>query len=83
MTYRVVWDSPAERDLTAIWLSSRMRHAIRESADRIDALLARNPHSCGESRDAGLRMMFEGRLGILFTVNDQRQEVRVMSVWVI
>jgi plasmid stabilization system protein ParE len=83
MTYRVVWDPPAERDLTAIWLSSRMRHAVRESADRIDASLARNPHDCGESRDAGMRMMFEGRLGILFTVHDERREVRVLSVWTI
>ena len=83
MNYEVVWDPPAERDLIEIWLSSRMRHAIRASADQIDAALERNPHDCGESRDEGERMMFEGRLGILFEVRDEQREVRVLSVWTI
>jgi hypothetical protein len=29
-----------------------MRQAIRDAADHIDAVLAHNPHDCGESRDA-------------------------------
>jgi hypothetical protein len=60
-----------------------MRHAIRDSADRIDAALERSPYDCGESREPGKRMMFEGRLGVRFEVRDEQREVRVLSIWTI
>jgi hypothetical protein len=81
MKYTVVWDSPAERELTQMWLGSRMRHAIKEAADRIDAALQRSPHDCGESRDAGRRIMLEPPVGILFAVDESERRVRVVSVW--
>ena len=81
MKYLVIWDSPAERDLTQMWLGSRMRHAIKDAADRMDAALQRNPHDCGESRDAGRRMMLEPPVGILFTVDEDQRRGSVLSVW--
>jgi len=81
MRYRVVWEPPAERDLTELWLGSRMRHAIGRAADQIDAVLQWKPHECGESREAGRRVMFLWPLGISFRIDEDQQEVRVISVW--
>ena len=66
MKYTVVWTEAAERRLTQLWLSSRMRHAIRDAADQIDILLEGNPAECGESRDRGQRMLLLPPLGVLF-----------------
>jgi hypothetical protein len=81
MTYDVIWDPPTERDLTQLWLASRMRHAIRDAVDRIDAALQWDPHNCGESRDAGRRVMHEAPVGVLFTIDEDRRQVRVEAVW--
>lgn len=81
MTYDVIWDPPTERDLTQLWLASRMRHAIRDAADRIDVALRRDPHNCGESRDAGRRVMHDAPVGVIFTIDDNQRRVRVETVW--
>jgi hypothetical protein len=64
-----------------LWLASRLRHAIRSAADQIDAALARDPNQCGESRDSGHRIMLVSPLGVLFHVDENRRQVRVLSVW--
>jgi hypothetical protein len=71
----------AERRLAELWLASRMRSLIRVAANKIDFALARHPQDCGESREAGRRIMFEWPLGALVEVDDTRLEVRVLSVW--
>ena len=81
MNFTVVWTPMAERRLTQLWLATRMRHAIKDATDQIDAALGRSPHECGESRDVGRRMMFVWPLGVLFEVNDDQRQVRVLSVW--
>ena len=81
MRYAVVWNEVAERRLTHLWLGSRMRHAIKEAADRIDAALQRDPHNCGESREAGRRVMHEAPLGVMFTIDDSQRQVHVEAVW--
>jgi hypothetical protein len=81
MIYTIVWDIDAERELTRIWLSSRFRHAIRDAADQIDAALRQNPNQCGESRDAGRRIMLVSPRGVLFHVDESQRQVRVLSVW--
>jgi len=81
MNYTVVWTPAAERRLTQLWLGSRARTEIRRAADGIDAALARNPHDCGESRDAGRRIVLEYPIGVLVEVNDRKRLVRVLSAW--
>ena len=81
MKHIVVWEPSAERDLTEMWLRSRMRHAINRAADQIDVELERDPHDCGESRDGGRRVMFVWPLGASFKAGENEQEVRVISVW--
>jgi hypothetical protein len=81
MKYAVVWMPVAEQRLTQLWLGSRMRHAISDAADQIDAALERNPHDCGESRDGDRRVMHKQPLGVLFEINDDGRQVRVLSVW--
>jgi hypothetical protein len=58
-----------------------MRTEIRRAADEIDAALARNPHACGESRDAGRRIVLTYPLGILVEIDDVQRQVRVLSAW--
>jgi hypothetical protein len=81
MKYEVVWEPSAERDLTEIWLRSRLRHAINRAVDHIDAELERDPYACGESREANRRVMFVWPLGVSFTIDEKQKEVRVISVW--
>jgi len=81
MNYTVIWDLSAERDLTSMWLASRMRHAIRDAADRIDAMLQWNPSDCGESREGQRRVMHIWPLGVNFEIDEPRRRVRVTAVW--
>lgn len=81
MNYLVTWDPPAERDLTSMWLASRMRHAIKDAADRTDAMLARSPQDCGESREGNARVMLIWPLGVNFEVDEPQRHVRVTAVW--
>jgi len=81
MNYEVVWNAVAEHRLTQLWLSSRLRLAIRSAADRIDAMLALNPHDCGESRAGQERVMLVWPLGIYFEIDELGRRVRVTAVW--
>jgi plasmid stabilization system protein ParE len=81
MRFVVVWEPPAEQDLTAIWLSSRFRYSINQAVDQIEAELKRNPHESGESRDGKRRIMIAWPLGVSFEIDETRREVRVISVW--
>jgi hypothetical protein len=58
-----------------------MRHAISRAADQIDVELTRNPHDCGESREDARRVMYVWPLGVSFDTDDDRSEIRVISVW--
>jgi hypothetical protein len=58
-----------------------MRHAISRAADQIDAELTHNPYDCGESREDARRVMHVWPLGVSFDIDDDRREIRVISVW--
>lgn len=81
MKYSVVWSSEAERQLTQLWLGSRMRSEIANAANEIDAMLAQNPHECGESRDATRRFVLTYPLGVIIDISDLDRLVRVLSIW--
>ena len=81
MKYGVVYESSAERDLTEIWLRSRLRYAITQAADRIDAELSSNPRGCGESREGDRRVLYVWPMGVSYKIDEDQQRVRVISVW--
>lgn len=81
MSYVVVWEPSAERDLTELWLSSRIRHDLNLAANQIDIDLAHHPQDCGESRDEDRRVMFVWPLGVSYRVDESHREVRITSVW--
>src|SRR5580765_6320207 len=57
MSWKVVWKPEAERRLTSIWLSDRMRQRITDATHEIDAVLATDPLNAGESRDGNDRVL--------------------------
>ncbi len=81
MNWKVVWKPDAERRLTTIWLSDRMRQRITEAANEIDAMLAADPLSAGESRDGDDRVVFVKPLVALVEVVHDKRTVNVVEVW--
>lgn len=80
MKYTVIWTPNAERELTALWLRSRLRYLITQAAGRVDKSLARDPKTLGESRDANRRIAFVSPLVVEFEVVDERRTVFVRAV---
>jgi hypothetical protein len=81
MTFTVRWRRHARDQLTTVWLASTNRKAVTAAANRIDALLGRDPVTRGESRDGERRVLIESPLGIYFTIDSPNRVVRVLSVW--
>ncbi len=83
MKYTVVWTPKAQRDLATIWTTAADRNAVSAATNRIDYLLARNPHGVGESRSAFARLLIVRPLAVLYRVQDQDCLVTVGAVWTI
>jgi len=81
MNWKVVWKPDAERRLTTIWLSDRIRPRVTETANEIDAMLAADPLSAGESREDNDRVIFVKPLGALVEVLHDKRTVNVLEVW--
>jgi hypothetical protein len=81
MKYVVDWAPAADRDLTELWLRSRMQYAVTRAADSIDDELTLRPHEFGESRENDKRVGFVWPLGVSYEVNEPAKKVRVLSVW--
>ncbi len=81
MKWTVTWVPPAETELAALWLDGSIRGAVTEAARRIDRALRSDPANLGESRNAGLRVMFEAPLGVSFRVLPDERLVQVLDVW--
>jgi len=81
MSWKVVWKPEAERRLTSIWLSDRMRQRITDATHEIDAVLATDPLNAGESRDGNDRVLFAKPLGALVEVLQDMHMVNVLEVW--
>ena len=47
MSYTVVWKPEAERELTALWLASRLRHLVNAAVNDVDRQLVNNPRVLG------------------------------------
>ncbi|MEX2120853.1 MAG: hypothetical protein WD847_14775 [Pirellulales bacterium] len=81
MKYTVVWRPVAEAELAELWSTATARDAIAIAADDIDAMLARDPLSCGESRRASTRILVVAPLAALYSVSEDDQLVAVLAVW--
>ena len=81
MTFKVRWMPPAEADLASIWLAARDRQRLTEVSGRIEESLTRSPKSAGESREAGVRLMFDDPLWVEFEVDESSRTVRILTVW--
>ena len=81
--YLVIWSQVALDGITAAWVAapSELRGAILKAWHRIDDELASNPEDLGESRDEGRRIWFESPLGVVFKVDADKKEVRLLQVW--
>jgi plasmid stabilization system protein ParE len=80
--YAVRWKRTALDRLTELWLEAENRALVTEAVSQIDRTLAHNPQQVGESRSEEIRILFEPPLGAFFEVDDARQIVHVLRVWV-
>jgi plasmid stabilization system protein ParE len=81
MKFTVVWSASAERELASLWLSAADRAQVAAAADEIDASLAREPLSFGESRGANTRIAIAAPLTVVFDVDEPNRLVRVWDLW--
>jgi plasmid stabilization system protein ParE len=81
MIFTVVWIPKAEAMLARIWNAAKDRAAVAEAADRIDALLKRDPLTVGESRSGSLRVLYSLPLAVHYEVSEMDRLVRVLRVW--
>jgi hypothetical protein len=81
MNYTVLWGPDAERRLTELWLAATDQQAVANAADAIDAALARNPVTAGESRVGATRILHEAPLGVYFDVSIPDRTAFVWMVW--
>jgi hypothetical protein len=70
----------AEQQLAKLWDKDSDRNAITQSADLLDASLARNPY-VGESRPEEKYVAFALPLGVSYEIDAEHNRVRVLSVW--
>ncbi len=80
MSFTVIWKPSAERELTSLWLASRLRHAMRDAADEIDRELARDPMNYGESRGSNRRIAVEKPFVVEFEVREGDRTVYVNTI---
>jgi hypothetical protein len=76
----VVWLHEARVELAELWIVSPNPHAVRESADAIDAALSARAGACGEHLKEGLYKFVHGPLCVLYSVRPDEQVVEV--AWV-
>jgi hypothetical protein len=81
MKFTVVWRPIALNRLAELWTKSADRGAVARASDAIDALLADDPHSQGESRSGAIRILIVIPLGVLFKISDPDCLVTVLKVW--
>jgi hypothetical protein len=76
----VVWDDAALDDLADAWTGAPDRDAVRQAADGVDGIQARDPETKGEEF-YGNRLLVNEPLHITFAVQPDDRIVRVLHVW--
>jgi hypothetical protein len=81
MNYTVLWVAGAEQELEALWLGAPDRNALTRAAHAIDQELRTDPHTKGEARSEGRRVLHSLPLGASFEIVSLDMIVRVLHVW--
>ncbi len=81
MRFTVLWEGAAESDLAEMWLAARDRQRLSEASARIEDRLGRAPESAGESREPGVRLMFDDPLWVEFEIDEPNRKVYILTVW--
>lgn len=83
MSYRLRWKRSALEELADLWTDadSSDRNEINEAVSSIERELGRAPLQAGESRSAGNRIVLEPPIAMVFNVDPEKQEVRVLQIW--
>jgi hypothetical protein len=80
VSFRVVWELAALKELDDIWNAAYDKEGVKNTATRIDTELTFNPLEAGESRDIGFRVLFKYPLIVWFHVEERMREVHVLHV---
>lgn len=84
MNYTVIWEPPAEDDLSAAWLAAADQRAVTDAAHRLDMALERHPLAIGLPRNSSVnRTAVDLPLGIDYEVIEDDKTVRVIRAWLI
>jgi hypothetical protein len=81
MRYQVLWQEEAEEALLEIWATAEDSAVVAEAANQLNALLANDPESAGESRGDRGRIVFVRPLAAMLEVNADALTVVVTRVW--
>jgi hypothetical protein len=80
--FRVRYAHDASDELANAWVGadSATRRAITAASHEVDRRLQRDPHSQGESRSSGNRIMFVPPLAVTFRVEKDGRTVSVLQI---
>jgi hypothetical protein len=80
MRYTVVWKPEADDELADLWLKSLNQRAFTGAANAIDPALRNDPAIKGEWIDEHTKELYIYPIRVLFEVDDQDRQVRVLKV---
>jgi hypothetical protein len=70
LSYTVLCEASAEKELAAAYLAAASPTAVTEASRSLESLLGQAPLLRGESRDGTVRVAFEPPLAVWFTVSE-------------
>ena len=80
MKFTVVSTPLADLQLGDIWLRAAHPQEVADASDRIDALLKVDPHTVGEERRDGLRVIVLFPLTVVFEVSEEDRRATIVSI---
>jgi|GEM_PF-740528 len=78
--FHVRWQPSAEQELALLWTLADERNRVTVAARRLEKKLKEDPLNAGESRWAGVRIVFESPLAVDFHVSETHRIVSVLHV---
>jgi hypothetical protein len=81
MIWKVERQPSTEEDLAGLWVSAPNQAEVTAAANAIDAILARDPLTAGESRSGTTRILVEAPLAVEYDVIPDDHRVVVWHVW--
>ncbi len=83
MNYTVYWLPEADRALLAQLLRAADKQQLLRAGRTVENQLRRDPHTAGEEREPGERILFERPLCVLFVIDESARTVFIKQAkWV-